>query len=319
MTDASEQGRLFREAADLAIRLQNDPGNPVSVETARAWIARSPEHGSVWARVAAIHGMTGKILTEQRDAVEENAGPLSRRSVIGGGILAFGAVGAGSIALQRRLFQARADFTTETGEIRRISLPDGTAMTLGPDSAIAVKYAESRRAVELLEGMAYVEVSPDPARPFSILSAPFAATALGTAFDMSSEAGFVSVSVDHGVVEVVSADRDDFPAARLHAGDWVTLDTASRQVTQGRREASQIAAWRSGIVIAEKETVAALVARIARWQTGSVIIADPFLGSRVVSGVFDVGQPLRALEAVVRPFGGKVRQVASVMTVISPF
>lgn len=318
MTDASEQRRLFREAADLAIRLQNDPGNPVSVETARAWIARSPAHGSIWARVAAIHGMTGKILSEQRDGPGNDVAGPSRRSVVGGGLLALVAVGVGSMALKRGS-RTDADYATATGEIRRISLPDGSILTLGPESAIALKYTESRRSVELIAGMAYAEVSPDPARPFSIRSDTFFATAMGTAFDISADAGFIGVSVDHGLVEVASADGDAVPAARLRAGEWMTLDTASRQVARGSRDASQIAVWRSGVIVAEKETVAALVARIARWQLGRVIIADPFLGSRVVSGVFDVSQPARALEAVVRPFGGKVRQVASAMTVISAF
>lgn len=319
MTDASEQRRLFREAADLAIRLQNDPGNPVSAETARAWIARSAAHGSIWARVAAIHGMTGKILSEQREGAGSDSGGISRRSLVGGGILAFAAVGVGSLALQRSLSRVDADFTSATGEIRRISLPDGSVLTLGPDSAIAVRFAESRRTVELLAGMAYVEVSPDRTRPFALRTGSFSATALGTAFDMSVDAGFVSVSVDHGMVEVASVDRDAFPAARLQAGDWMTLHGASRQVSRGSRDASQIAVWRSGIIVADKETVAALVARISRWQPDPVIIANPFLGSRMVSGVFDVSQPVRALEAVVRPFGGRIRRVASVVTVISSF
>jgi len=72
------------------------------------------------------------------------------------------------------------------------------------------------------------------------------------------------------------------------------------------------------MIVAEKESVSALVAKISRWQPGSVVIADPYLGSRVVSGVFDLSDPLRAIDAVVRPFGAKVRKIAPFMTVISP-
>jgi transmembrane sensor len=83
MTEApAEDRRLFREAADIAIRLQNDPANPVSIDMARRWVSRSARHEAAWARVAAIHGMTGKILTEQRAVTESGVAGISRRTLV---------------------------------------------------------------------------------------------------------------------------------------------------------------------------------------------------------------------------------------------
>lgn len=316
MTELSEDRRLFREAADLAIRLQNDPANPVSVKMVRTWVARSPAHAAAWARVAEIHGMAGKILADERKA--SGKGRLSRRSFMIGGALSLGAIGAGSMMLPGAILRMRADHLTATAEIRRIELPDGSAMTLGPDSAVALAYSDRRRAVELLAGMAYFEVVSDPARPFSVLSGPVTATALGTAFDVSSDAGFVSVSVEHGAVEARAPDSEMSLGEPLSAGDWLTFDPSSGHTARGTREAFQIAAWRGGMIVAERETVAAMVAKISRWIPSRVVVADPFLGSRVVSGVFDLTDPVRALEAVARPFGAKVRGIGTLMTVISP-
>lgn len=214
--------------------------------------------------------------------------------------------------------EARADYLTSTAELKRIQLPDGSMVTLGPDSAIAIDFGDDRRNIDLLAGMAYFEVMEDPARPFVVGSGGLSATALGTAFDVSNDAGVVSVSVDHGLVEARAPSLSFSGAERLGAGEWLTFDLSSHSLNRGDREAFQIAAWRTGMIVAEKETVSALVARISRWQEGQVVIADPFLGSRIVSGVFDLGDPLRALEAVVRPFGAKVRKITPFMTVISP-
>ena len=74
MNELPEDRRLFREAADLAIRLQGDPDNRVSVDTVRAWIARSPAHQQAWTRVCEIHGMTGQILTERYEPGEPGLG-----------------------------------------------------------------------------------------------------------------------------------------------------------------------------------------------------------------------------------------------------
>lgn len=316
MADPSEERRLFREAVDLAIRLQNDPANPVSVQMANTWAARSPAHAAAWARVAEIHGMTGMILADRGKMI--GSGRLSRRSFLIGGAIGLGAIGAGSMTLPGALLRMRADHVTQTAEIRRIALPDDSVMTLGPDSAASVSYSVTRRAIDLLAGMAYFEVASDASRPFSVAGGPVTATAPGAAFDMSSDAGFVSVSVEHGTVEARAQAYGQGAAERLEAGEWITFSPSNGQAVRGAREAFQIAAWRGGMIVAERETVAAMVARISRWVPGSVVIADPFLGERVVSGVFDLSDPVRALEAVARPFGAKVRAIGSVVTVISP-
>lgn len=316
MSEAPEERLLFREAADLAIRLQNDPANPVSLDMVRTWAARSPQHAAAWARVAQIHGMTGKVLGDQRKAAGGQSG-LTRRMVIGG-VLGLGAAAAGAWFGPEAIRHARADEATSTGEIRRVELADGSVITLGPDSTLAIHFSEGRREVALLDGMAFFEVARDPARPFSVQAGAVSATAIGTAFDVSSEGGAISVSVDQGVVEVRGPQAALSPGARLTAGDWITFDPSLSKVARGMRDAAQIAAWRDGMVVADGETVAAMVARIARWQPGRVVIADPFLGSRIVSGVFDLSNPVRALEAVVRPFGAKVRRIGPFATVISP-
>ncbi len=66
-------------------------------------------------------------------------------------------------------------------------------------------------------------------------------------------------------------------AARLASGDWITFDPSSVAI-RGTREEDQIGAWRSGLIVAEREAVAAVVAKIARWQAGRVVIVDPSWG-----------------------------------------
>jgi transmembrane sensor len=317
MEEVSEERRLFREAADLAIRLQNDAGNPVSGDMLRAWISRSPAHEAAWAKVAAIHGMTGKILNDRKRAAQRESLGLTRRNLMIGGAIGLGAMAAGSPFLPGVLVKARADVITATAELKRVPLPDGSMVTMGPDSAIGFHFSYDRRNIDLLSGMAYFEVMKDPARPFAVHAGALSVTALGTAFDLSSDAGVVSVSVDHGLVEARAPGLSPSGAERLGEGQWLSFDLSSHSVNRGAREPFQIAAWRTGMIVAEKETVSALVARISRWQEGQVVIADPFLGSRLVSGVFDLGDPLRALNAVVRPFGARVRKITPFVTVIS--
>lgn len=313
-----DQDRLTDEAIDLVIRLQNDPGNPVSSEMIRAWRARSPEHDRIWARVARLHGAAGKVITERHRSERGEDIEPSRRLLLVGGAIGLGALGAGYTILPEIMLRSRADHATGKGETRMLALPDGTKATLGPDSALAVDYGEARRKVELLQGMAFFEVMREPARPFVVSAGELAATALGTAYDVSNDAGVVQVAVDHGVVEAALPGATSSAALRLGAGDWMSFDPSSNKVERGRLEAGQIAAWRDKLIIAERETVATLVARIGRWIPGRIVMADPFIGSQRVSGLFDLNDPVRALEAVVHPAGARIRQVSSFVTIISP-
>ncbi len=310
--ETEEAQRLFREAADLAIRLQNDPVNPVSADMIKTWVTRSPAHAAAWSRVAAIHGMTGTLFTENRKVPEKSK--LSRRNFIAGTTLGLGALTTGALTVPHLWLLSQADHITSTAEIRDIPLPDGSLATLGPDSAIAVDFSEQDRRIGLLSGMAYFQVQPDSTRPFTVSTGPMLVTALGTAFDVSAEKGFLSVAVAHGSVEA----RTGAPAGeKLEAGTWLTFDSATSRITRGEQEPSQIAAWRSNMLFAENETVATLCAKISRWQNGRVLIADPSLGSRTVSGVFDLNDPDAAIAAVVRPFGAKTRKIASLLTIVS--
>lgn len=311
MGELSQDRQLFREAADLAIRLQNDPDNPVTAELLRAWLARDPACQAAWTRVAAIHGMTGKVLTGQMRPAGGQA--MTRRNLVLAGLLGLGATAGGGLYLPDLLMLARADYHTGVAGQKRIELPDGSTVTLGPDSAIAVRMSELGRDVDLLQGMAFFEVAPDLPRPFAVTAGAVRAVALGTAFDVSFDAGYVSVSVDHGLVQVAGSGTP----ALLQDGDWLTLTPETVPLSKRTTEKSAVAAWRRGMMFAEDETVSALVARIARWQKSRVIIADAGLGSRLVSGVFYLSEPAAAFEAVVRPFDAHVRKITPFLTVIS--
>jgi transmembrane sensor len=316
--NTSDPERLLHEAIDLIIRLQNDPANPVPLELIGDWRARSPQHEAIWQKVSAAHGMSGKVLRERAVKAKRASSSVTRRKLMIGAA-GLGVVTAGSAFVPNAILQARADYVTAKGEIRRIILSDGSVAVLGPESALALDFASERRGIDLLRGMSYFEVAQDAARPFVVDGGWLSARAHGTAFDMSVDAGLVSVAVASGTVETHAAGLGDWAAAKLPAGQWMTFDPATRQTIGGTRDASQIAAWRRSLLIADREPVSVLVSRISRWCAGRVLLADPSIGKQRVSGLFDLSEPQRALEAVVLPAGGRVHHVSSYLTVIAPF
>ena len=154
-------------------------------------------------------------------------------------------------------------------------------------------------------------------RPFRVQAADLSVNAPDAAFDISLDAGWRSVSVERGAVELSAGGTALAGGERLVAGNWLTLDEPGLNAERGARKPEEIASWRAARIVVEQESVAALVAKIARWQAGRVLIADATLGQRRVSGVYDLSNPASALEAVVLPYGGRVRQISPWLTVIS--
>lgn len=318
MTDeTSNNDQLFEEALDLIIRLQNDPASPVARDLINRWRARGPEHEAAWAEAFEIHGMAGKVIEDRRQAEEAKSG-VSRRTIVLGGVAGLVAVGAGATLGPDLLLRLRADHLTSTAELRRVTLADETVVTLGPDSAIRNAFTPSQRRIELLTGMAFFEVAPDPAHPFEVVADGMTATAPGAAFDVSIDAGFLTLAVDHGRVAVERPGSTLTPREILADGGWLTFDNRTPHIERGTRAAGEVALWREGMIVAERETISAVVARIARWQPGRVLVLDPGLGAQRISGVFDLRNPLMALGAVVQPRGGKVRQISPWFTIVSP-
>ncbi len=297
MARDTAEDALFAEAFDLAIGLQEE-ATPERLARAREWRARGPAHAAVWARVSEIHGMTGQILADRRRSERR----LGRRRFLVAGALGLGGLAAWQVARHGPLAFLGADVATGTAEVRRLVLPDGSKAVLGPETALAFDFTPARREVALLAGAGYFDVAADGAdlRPFVVRAGGARAETRDAGFEVGEAAGDVTVTVARGVVTLAGTPLAEGEAARrLGVGDVEHL---------GDRPAAQVADWRGGVTLAEDERVAALVARIARWRDGPVIVG-PGLGERRVSGVFDLANPDAALTAVVRPLGGSLRRI----------
>lgn len=310
--DTTPEDVLFEEALDIVIRLQNAPANPVTLDLIRHWRARSPAHDAAWREAAELHGMAGQVLTDQSSSLT-GEGRASRRAILGGMaglVVATGAALHGPGAWLR----LTADRMTAAAEVTRFQMPDGTSVTLGPASAIRLAAGGGR--LDLLDGAVCCDRAGAPGRPFEAAVGDVVVSGGEATFSLSRESGIVSVGVERGIL---AATRAGLPAGagRLAAGDWLRLDEGSGRAERGRLLPGQFAAWRSGQLLAEDETVAAVIAQIRRWHTGRIILAGSELGQRRISGVFDLRSPLAALEAVVHPFDARVRHVSAWLTVVS--
>ena len=106
-------------------------------------------------------------------------------------------------------------YITDIGEIRHLSLPDGSHMELNTDTRANIQFSNTSREVHLEKGEAEFEVAKDSARPFIVETAFLTAKALGTAFSVRRKADQIEVLVTEGVVQIESVASLPSPFSKI--------------------------------------------------------------------------------------------------------
>jgi transmembrane sensor len=100
--------------------------------------------------------------------------------------------------------------STQTGQRKRVNLPDGTVITLNSSSSIRIANSfKSARNVIIEDGEAFFDVKHDINHPFIIKSGPLTTQVLGTAFNIRAYSALnkLSVGVTHGKVGVMLKNK----------------------------------------------------------------------------------------------------------------
>lgn len=332
MTSADRVASRRDQALDWLLRVRQAPQDAQLRADCEAWCAEDPANAKAYRKAERAWQLTGELSPQTTQHWPQQEGtsvadpapgvspkptlpPAHRRSRRGrwvGAAVAACLVLALAPSLSLRL---NADYRTGVGEIREVTLADGSVVRLDSDSAIAVDYAAGQRDVRLLSGQAFFEVRPDKARPFHVQADRVQVTVTGTAFNVVLRPQRLAVEVQHGSVRVDDTKHARLLAQALTAGQ--RLRYLDGQPRLDALQPSQVAAWRNGQLIAENLPVADVVRALAERLPGKVWLKDTELGRKRVTGVYDLRKPEAALAAVVRPYGGEVRGYGPLLLVLS--
>ena len=183
-------------------------------------------------------------------------------------------------------------YATATGEVRNITLPDGSVVYLNTQTRLRWIGTQHDRRAWLQSGEALFDVVRDPLRPFRIALDRGEIRVLGTRFDVyRKSSGNVVVTVLNGTVAVeggLSADARPMWQLQLQANDQIEY-TPSGVLPQVRSTVARNAVkWREGFLETEGEPLSTVVGELRRYTTKSIVIADPRLGAVHIGGLFSV-------------------------------
>ncbi|MDF1685906.1 MAG: FecR family protein [Parvibaculaceae bacterium] len=283
---------LSNAAIDWLVKLNSGAASAEDLANFEQWRFQSSEHEKAALEAEAIWygvGLAGKKLRE------DTRKKITRRALLGGGIVALG--GLGLTQYKDINTQLAADYKTGIGEQRQLTLEDGSTVLLNADSAISIDYTPTRRGITLLKGQAHFTVSPAAHRPFIVEAEGGQARAIGTVFDVAIGAEQVAVTVIEGRVGVststvnsrgveIGSDEQAHYAHRMPALEVKAVDAAL------------VTAWRRGKLIFNQRPLSDVVFEIERYLPGKIFIARAHMRLLKVTGVFDLSEPASVLQIV---------------------
>lgn len=326
MTPKPDRAQL-QEAMKWLLRF-----NEADTEALRArhgrWLSQDPVHEIAWRQVNQAWSLVGESKTAaetvcpsrlqeaRRDWERRHEGHSWRDRLQWGALAA--AVCLGLFSATVMLVGDAPDYATTTAESRSVTLTDGSLVHLDAETALQVEMNESARSIRLRQGRAFFTVTRDETRPFTVRAGETTVTVLGTAFDVNLTEQRLTVAVQHGSV-AVRRDAHGLPPveARLRPGDQVRMDRETGTLVAGRLAPEDVAGWTSGQLFVADTPIAEVVAELARYHRGWILVADDGVGRQKVTGLYNLRSPETALRAAVQPVGGKVFEITPFLTIVS--
>jgi transmembrane sensor len=285
-------------------------------EAFERWLGEDVEHGIAYGEAERAWAVAGAVREDPRIRARHEA--LARRTPTGalrGAALAAGLAiavlgGGGTLAVQHFLGPkplATQAFRTDVGQRSMVTLPDGSVVTLNTNTVVRTRADGQRRLVYLDKGQAFFKVAKDHRHPFVVTAAGRTVTALGTAFDVRVDGRELRVVLVEGRVRVEGPPSTAPTGTRLSGKAAAAVQpVAEVQATEmlagselvapdnsewrlSRADTVRETSWTRGQIIFDDEPLGAVVAELNRYTDQKMVIDDPGLAARPISGAFKPG------------------------------
>lgn len=175
-------------------------------------------------------------------------------------------------------------YTTVVGEIRDVTLADGSVVTLDTATTLRAKVDGRVRRLALDKGAAYFAVAHDKAHPFQVALADRQVVVTGTHFATSLRDGRAKVELLEGSVEV-RQPRVSTEPVRLTPGDQVSYQAGGAVRHEVRIDPATAVAWRQRRLIFQDAALSEVLAELGRYTDARIRLADPALGRQRVTAM----------------------------------
>ena len=318
MADADVDA-IYAQAAEWIVRLRAVDVTAEDIASWQRWIQLDARHGTAFERLEEVGSQIAQLGSSRarpspptrralaRDSYDgsipirlwSKSRPLESRRlgllVWGRGLIAvlsFGLVLSFAWRLHESTFSTV--YRTRIGQNRNVRLRDGSRITLGGDSQIAVDFDPRMRRVALLHGEAFFSVAKNPQRPFELTVGHAVLVDVGTSFDVRRAARRTVISVLEGRVAVRTRATRTEASARINpagsasvvlgANESTIVDADRIEPVSRISDPAAVTAWMSGQLAFRWQPLGQVLEQVNRYSTKPIVAANPKVANLEITG-----------------------------------
>lgn len=174
------------------------------------------------------------------------------------------------------------------GKTYQLQLPDGSTIHLNSASNIKFPFSftGSRREI-YLEGEAFINVKPQPNRPFWVHFRQGSICVLGTSFNVATYQN-LQVSLQSGSLSVSTQGKE----IRLRPGYKLRADSSNGTIQVKPFEEDEEFSWMKGIIYYEEAPLSEILTGVQRHYNVTIVVETPKLLARQFTVVIDTHKPI---------------------------
>jgi transmembrane sensor len=310
--NGARHAAVAREAAGWLVTLSDSECTREEREEFIAWLRRSNLHVEEFLRISELTG----TLAHYRFWPDDPVVDLIARARAGDreGVVRIGTWQSSAVATRGRwrAFLALAaslailslalgviagmfdwgskTYATNAGEMRSITLEDGSVVELNTRSRLRARFTANERRLQLLAGEAIFNVATNPRRPFRVFAGSIEIVAVGTQFNVDAHDSRTVVTVLEGRVRVTN-NTDSRPQStgqiELSRGEQAVIARHQPPKRIAAADTAKATAWTERRLFFEGATLAAIATEFARYNDKIIRIDGQVLAARRITGVFN--------------------------------
>lgn len=215
-------------------------------------------------------------------------------AVVAGLILAFSGL---------LIYRTAAYKTVKTvAEVREVSLPDGSSVTLNSGSELRypVSFGKSSRDLEL-QGEAFFDVEENPEKPFSVEAGGIRVKVLGTSFNVEAAAGqnIVTVIVANGKVGIFDESGNEMKGELLK-GEKALINTATGSLSLNTNTDPNFNSYKTKHIVFKNSGLEQVISTLEKTYNTNIRVENPGVTENRITVTFnnkDLDYILRTIEA----------------------
>lgn len=185
----------------------------------------------------------------------------------------------GSGLKNHQAFSNMVEYTSEKGSVSTIHLQDGSQIWLSSGSKITVSKNGDGEMLAQLNGEAYFDMIPDPARKFTVDLGDFKVKDIGTKFNIRAyraEKAIYTTLID-GVIDFYRHDEKTIHSVK--PGEHIEFDKQSSQFNVSQQDPTIAIAWKDGKFVFINKTLTEICSELENWYNVEIIIQNKSLAN----------------------------------------